>query len=76
MSQKLFLGKLSKIKNDKTYGIFHMLVDLPPQHMENSLVIFYCLKIISESFWDFFIFFPLKDQKYLENFHDLAKNSE
>ena len=46
-----------KNKNDETYGIFHMLVDPPPcQHMENSFVFFYCLKRISDSFWDFFIF--------------------
>ena len=27
-------------KNNETYEIFHMLVDSPPQHMENSYVIF------------------------------------
>ena len=46
------LREAFKNKNDETYGIFHMLVDPPPpyQHMENSLVIFYCLKRISDSF--------------------------
>ena len=39
-----------KNKNVETYGIFHMLVDPPYQHMENSFVIFYCLKRISDSF--------------------------
>ena len=43
-----------KNKNDETYGIFHMLVDPPPyQHMENSFVIFFCLKMT-------FIFPPKK----------------
>ena len=36
-----YLREAFKNKNDKTYGIFHMLVDPPPsQHMENSFVIF------------------------------------
>ena len=44
------LREAFKNKNDETYGIFHMLVDPPYQHMENSFVIFYCLKRISDSF--------------------------
>ena len=44
------LGKLTK-KNDETYGIFHMLVDPPtPATYGKSIVIFYCLKMISDSF--------------------------
>ena len=30
----------------------------PPQHMENLPWFFYCLKMISDSFWDFLIFSP------------------
>ena len=45
-----FVREAFKNKNDETYGIFHMLVVPPPyQHMENSFVIFYCLKRISDS---------------------------
>ena len=42
-----------KNENAETYGIFHMWVGCvphPPQHMENISIIFYPLKMISDSF--------------------------
>ena len=61
-----------KKKNYETYGIFHMLVDPPPSPPTygKSSVIFLLSK---NDFWlilRLFNFFPLKVQKYLENFHD------
>ena len=53
------LGKLSKIKTTKHMEFSICWLTPPPcQHMENSFMIFYCLKRISDSFWDFFIFSP------------------
>ena len=45
------LREAFKNKNDETYGIFHMLVDPPPPNIKGkSIVIFWCIKMISDSF--------------------------
>ena len=52
-------GSFQKLKQRNIWNFPYVGCPPPPyQHMENSFVIFYCLKRISDSFWDFFIFSP------------------
>ena len=65
------LGKLSKIKTIK-HMEFSICWFTPPNIWKS----FRDFLLAKNNFWlilRFFHFFPLKDQKYLENFHDLAQ---
>ena len=73
ISWKLYLGKLSKKKTTK-----HMefsicwLTPSPPTYGKSSVIFL----LSKNDFWlllRLFNFFPLKVQKYLENFHDLVQ---